>query len=139
MTRTRIIAAVFLAGIAYLVIGLVSAALAGRAGLTPMRTFWRLSAFIASGIIFLAHIAHEHFRLRSLPVTTAWHTSAAVAFGGFALAVAAIVHSYIAGTGQRGLLTLALIMWPLITGTPAFVAAFVLTYVARKYALSSAR
>src|SRR3989449_1687920 len=36
-----------------------SAALAGAAASNPMRSFWRLSAFVISAVVFAAHIAYE--------------------------------------------------------------------------------
>jgi hypothetical protein len=76
------------------------------------------------GVAFAIHIGLEHFRLRHSPRRTALHASVAVALGAFALAAAANIHARTAGTGNHGLLALALVIWPILTGVPAFLAAF---------------
>ena len=74
-------------------------------------------------VTFGVHVWYEHFRLRNSPRRTALHASMAVALGAFGLAVAANIHSLQAGTGNRQLLALALVIWPIMTGVPAFVVA----------------
>jgi hypothetical protein len=86
---------------------------------------WRYAAWAASGVLFAAHIAHEHIKLRSAPVTTAWHTAVAVAIGGLGLAVAGIIHSLSNGAGSLRAWLLALALFPIVTGLPALVVAFV--------------
>src|SRR5437773_1705494 len=49
--------------------------------------FWRLAAWVASVVVYLAHLVYEHFQLRNSPITTSIHVSLAVAIGGFLLAV----------------------------------------------------
>jgi hypothetical protein len=46
-----------------------------------------------------------------------------VGLGAFGLAAAANIHALIAGTGNQRLLALALVIWPIITGVPAFIVA----------------
>jgi hypothetical protein len=55
------------------------------------------------------------------------HVATGVAIGGFLLAVAAIVHALSTGSGNLRLLLLALLVFPLVTGLPAFVIGFVAT------------
>ena len=109
-----------LVGVLYLAVGLASAALAGAAASNQMRFFWRLSAFVISAVVFAAHIAHEHFRLRNTARPTAWHASVAVAFGAFALALAANIHDLGSASGYRPRMLVALVAWPLLTAVPAF-------------------
>jgi hypothetical protein len=52
----------------------------------------------------------------------------AVALGAFGLAVAANIHSLQAGTGNRQLLALALVIWPIMTFVPAFVVALAVAF-----------
>src|SRR5438067_11006333 len=113
--------AALLAAFAYVIIGLVSASLANTAPSGPVRTMWRASAFVISAIVFVAHIAREHFRLRSSPSTTALHTSLAVALGAFGLAAAAVVHSQGIPTANHRMLRLSLLIWPIMLGMPAYV------------------
>lgn len=121
--RQRWLSTVILVGVLYLVVGITSAALAGAAASDQMRSFWRLSAFVISGVVFAAHIAHEHFRLHNTARPTAWHASLAVAFGAFALALAANIHDLGAASGYRPRMLIALVAWPLLTAVPAFVVA----------------
>src|SRR2546422_8055795 len=102
-----------------------SAALAGAAASNPMRSFWRLSAFVISAVVFAAHIAYEYFRLRNTARRTAWHASGAVAFGAFALALAANIHDLGSASGYRPRMLIALVAWPLLTAVPAFIVALV--------------
>jgi len=127
--------AVILVGAVYFVTGITLAAFAGMSASSQMRVIWRLMAWVISAAAFLAHIGYGHFRLRNTPITTALHTSVAVAMGAFALAAAANVHALWVGSGNRRLLTIALVAWPALTAVPAFVvalaAAFGLTLTRR--------
>lgn len=114
-----------LVGVLYFVIGIASIALAGAAASIPMRSFWRLFAFVISGVVFAAHVTYEHFRLRNPARPTAWHASVAAAFGGFALALMANIHDLGSASGYRPRMLIALVAWPLLTGVPAFVVALV--------------
>jgi len=117
-------AGAFLAGTVYVVIGLGFARLAA-----PSVFFWRLSAWVVSAVIYVAHITYEHFRLRNSPRITALHVALGAAVGAFGLAAAATVRSLLTGTGNPRLLRIALLVWPVITGVPAFVVALVLSSV----------
>ena len=120
---------VILLGGLYLAIGIASAALAGAAASNQLRSFWRLSAFVISAVVFAAHIAYEHFRLRNTARPTAWHASLAVAFGAFALALAANIHDLGSAPGYRHRMLIALVAWPALTAIPAFVVALVLAAI----------
>ena len=84
---------------------------------------------MVSAVVYAVHIGYEHFRIRSSPCSTALHVAFGAVVGAFGLAAAAIVHSLLTGTGNLRLLRVALLIWPLITGVPAFVVALVLTAV----------
>src|SRR6266581_6266104 len=127
--RKRWPSTVILVGGLYLAVGIASAALAGAAASNQMRSFWRLSAFVISAVVFAAHIAYEHFRLRNTARPTAWHVSVAVAFGAFALAVAANIHDLGSASGYRPRMLIALVAWPLLTAVPAFIVARVVAAV----------
>jgi len=124
-SRQRWLSTAILCGVFYLAAGLISATLAGAAASEQMRSFWRLSAFIVSALVFAAHIAYEHFRLHNTARPTAWHASAAVAFGAFALALAANIHDLGSPLGYRPRMLIALVAWPLLTAVPAFIVALV--------------
>src|SRR4051794_2900968 len=117
--------AVLLVGLLYGLIGIVFAALA--TDVTGI--LWRRAAWLVSAAAFAVHIANEHFRLRNSPAATALHVSLAAALGAFALAAAANVHALRAASGNRPLLALALILWPILTGVPAFLVALAVAAV----------
>ena len=118
----------FLAAALYLGISLGSVALdrASGDGIHP----WRLAAWLASAVVAATQIWYEHYRLTSPPTTTARRAAAAVALGAFGLAVSAYVHSLGAPGAHRVLI--ALVVWPVMTAVPAFLAALgIATVLAR--------
>jgi hypothetical protein len=123
--RRQWLGAAILVGATYLAVAITSGALAGVAASNQMRFIWRLSAFIISAVVFAAHIGYEHFRLRNTARRTAGHTSVAVAFGAFALALVANIHDLGLASGYRPRMLIALVAWPLLTAVPAFVVALV--------------
>lgn len=109
----RWLAAAAVIAIVYPVVGVGFAALSASSA--AMRLFGRWAAWLACAIAFAVHLGYEHFKLRSTPLRAALHVSLAVAVGALLLAVWVTSHS---------LAPLALVLFPLITGVPAFVAAF---------------
>jgi len=69
------------------------------------------------------HVGHEHFRRHSPARLTAWHASVGAALGGFGIALTANIHELGAAAGYRPRMFIALVVWPLLTGVPAFVIA----------------
>jgi hypothetical protein len=128
-SRQQWLSKAILVGVLYLAVGLASAALAGAAASNQMQSFWRLTAFVICGVVFAVHIGYEHFRLRHTALPTAWHASVAVAFGAFALALAANIHDLGSASGYRPRMLIALVGWPLLTAVPAFIVALVVTAV----------
>ncbi|HEY3135167.1 MAG TPA: hypothetical protein VGL29_03860 [Blastocatellia bacterium] len=117
--------ATIVAGIAYFVVGYGSAALDPSVP-DKARFAWRLSAWVVSAAVFAAHIGYEHFRLADSPRAIALHSAAAVALGAFLLAAAATVRSAVSASyAPHWRFLLALVVWPVITGVPAFVVALV--------------
>jgi hypothetical protein len=121
-SRQRWLSTVILVGVLYLALGITSATLAAAAASNQMRACWRLAVFIFSAVVFLAHIAYEHFRLRNRPQPIAWHASVAIAFGAFALALLANIHD-LGSAGYRPRMLIAMVAWPLLTALPAFIVA----------------
>jgi hypothetical protein len=109
--------AALLLGLFYFLVGRVFAAP------TSHVHAWRLAAWLVSGAAYAAHIAYEHFRLRSSPRVTALHVAMGVAIGAFALAVAGMIHSLSAASSIRPAWLLALVVWPAATAVPAFLGA----------------
>src|ERR1041385_1589882 len=123
-----------LVGVGYFAVGFVSAALANPSASNQVKFFWRLSAWFISGVIFAVHIWYEHFRLANSPLATAIHAGSAVAVGAFFLAAAATIHRLLvlSPVSLRSY-SLALIIWPVVTGLPMFLAALVLTALLARF------
>ena len=112
--------------IVYPVVGITFAVPANLSASNEMRVTWRLAAWLVCAAAFAAHLAYEHFRLRNPPLRAALHVSLAVALGAFALAVWVNVYAHWgASSHQSPLAPLALVVFPAVTGAPAFVVALV--------------
>ena len=89
---------------------------------------WRYAAWITSAIVYATHFCYEYFRQRNTAKSTALHVAIAVAIGGLALAIGAVFHSlFVSPNYSRWRFGLALMLWPILTGLPAFVVALVIT------------
>jgi len=117
---------VVLLGGVYFIVGVVFGELAKWAGSEQGQFRWRLAAWGVSAAVYAAHIAYEHFRLRNRATALALHVALAAALGAFLLAAAATLHAMrLSSHAPYWLYLLALVLWPLMTGVPAFVVAFV--------------
>jgi hypothetical protein len=121
----RWLRAVLLLGAVYFVIAIAFGEFASRAESNSTRETWNRLAFLASGIAFAVHIGYEHFRLGNSSRVTASHASIAVALGAFALALKANINDLGSASGYRPRMLIALVVWPLLTGVPAFIVALV--------------
>ena len=115
-------AALIAAAVYFLICGLALAELAGRAATEETRFTWRMASWVIGALTLTAHIAWEQFRLRSRPLAAALHTSLGVALGTSALAAAALVRALVTASGRPELLALAIVLWPLLSGVPTFLA-----------------
>ena len=112
-----------LAGVSYFVAGYGSAALDPTMP-GPARFAWRLTSWVVCAAVFTMHLWHERFRLNQAPRALALHAAAAVALGAFLLAAAAGVHAMtVPSHAPYARFLAALVLWPLITGVPAFLVA----------------
>jgi hypothetical protein len=128
---------IVLVGGIYFILGVVFGELAKWAGSEQGQFGWRLTAWVVSAFVFGAHIAHEHFRLHTRATVLAVHVALGAALGALLLAVAATLHAVrLTSHAPFWLYLLALVLWPLMTGVPAFGVAFV---VAKVLALVSPR
>jgi hypothetical protein len=125
------IRAALLAGAIYLLIGRVFA--------LPFDLLreWRPAAWVLSGATYVTHIWYEHFRLRSPHRLTALHVAVSVAIAAFGLAVAAMIYSVspVANTGPVWFL--AFVLWPAVTGVPAFLIALLIAALLSHFARST--
>ena len=117
--------AVLLTGALYCAIGIGFSAFAARSSSQRVVVAWNVASFVVSLVVFAVHIGYEHFAIGNRPLIVAWHASLAVALGSFLLAVSANINSFRVANSQHGLLAIALIVWPLMTGIPAFVVALI--------------
>ena len=93
---------------------------------------WRLAAWIVSGAVYAAHIAYEHFSLRSSPRLTALHVAVAVAIGAFALVAAGMRHGLATTSTIRPGWLGALVVLPVVTAVPAFLGGLVIAATLRR-------
>jgi Na+/H+ antiporter NhaC len=93
--------------------------------------FWRLAAWVVSGVAYAGHVAYEHFRLRHTPRSAAIHLATAAALGAWGLAIGANINSLSNATSAQTqrLLLIALVAWPLIVAIPAFLVSLVITTI----------
>jgi hypothetical protein len=123
---------VILIGVVYAVVGIAFGEIANLGSSDQLRFLWRLGAWVASGAVYAAHLWYEHFRLENSARATSLNAGLAVALGGFLLAVAALTHALTVPThAPFRLYLLAIVVWPIITGVPAFVVTLVLTSILR--------
>ncbi len=119
---------VLVAALAYAIIGVLTAELSASAT-GVMHQGWRLVAWILSALVFVIHVWLMRLK-RNQPVRrSALLAALGAGCGGFLLAAAANVHSAVTHTGRRGLVGLALLVWPLAIFIPAFVVALMLATV----------
>ena len=123
---------VILIGVVYAVVGIGFGEIANLGSSDRVRFMWRLGAWVASGAVYAAHLWYEYFRLRNSPRATSLNAGLAVALGGLFLAVAALTHALTVPThAPFRLYFLAIALWPIFTGVPAFVVTLVLTSILR--------
>jgi hypothetical protein len=120
-SKNRWLFTVVLFAIVYFLVGF---AFPNPPGSNPTQFWWRLASWVVCGAVFALHIGLEQLRFRNSPLRTSLHASASVAIGAFALAVAANIHALTAGTGNQRLLAMALVIWPILAGLPAFMVAW---------------
>ena len=109
-------------GLAYVLIGLVTAALSRTASSPQVRTVWRLAAWGTSAAAFVMHIRYE-VRRRTPVSRAALHAAVAVALATFALAAIAVIRQLMTSS-LRPSMVLAFAIWPILTGIPAFLVAW---------------
>jgi hypothetical protein len=117
--------------LAYLVVGLSTAYLARSASSIALRTVWRLAAWAVSLVLFVGQLLYERFRWRSSVRRAALHAALAVALGAFGLAAAGPVRSHWGAPDRWRAALLSLVLWPIVTGVPAFCVALVAGRVMR--------
>jgi hypothetical protein len=123
--RTWLIMVLLVGAFYFVVAGIAFGAFAAWSTSNRMVVAWRVASFVVSLVAFAIHIGYEHFRLGNRPLRNASHASMAVALGAFLLAVAANIHAIGVASANHRLLAAALVIWPVMTGIPAFVVALI--------------
>ena len=123
--KSQWLRAVLLTGAIYCTIGIGFSAFAGWSSSRRVVVAWNIASFVVSLVVFAVHIGYDYFRHGNRPLIVAWHASLAVALGSFLLAVSANIHSFRVANSPHGLLAIALVVWPLMVGIPAFVVALI--------------
>jgi hypothetical protein len=93
---------------------------------------WRFAAWAIGAGVFAAQVRYELLRLRHSTLRAALRASSAVAIGAFGLACAAIVRGQWGDSGHQRSMVLAAVLWPLVTGLPAFLVALAAGVVTRR-------
>ena len=119
---------VLLAGAAYFVVGIATAALAGMASSPSGVKGWRLVAWLLSLAIFSVHFAIER-RRSTRGVSVAVRVALGVALGAFVLAAVGPLRSHWSDPSRMKVALLSLVAWPVLTGIPAFLVALVASSV----------
>jgi hypothetical protein len=101
---------------------------------------WRLAAWVVSAVTYATHVGFERFAQRNPLRSAALHVALAAALGAFGLAVAAIMYSVVVGSDSQHqrLLLIALIVWPVMTGLPAFLFGLVTSWMLARVPWSTA-
>lgn len=116
-------------GMFYAVVG-VTFALPANSAVGPIRVAWRLAAWAVSGIAFVSHLAYES---RDSSAGAALRAAVAVAIGGFLLAAWINVRKPPMQSEQRETRArLALVVFPVVTGVPAFLAGWAGTAIVKR-------
>jgi hypothetical protein len=116
----------------YVVVGLVTAELAGSASTVQMRNGWRMAAWLLSAVIFVGNLIYDHVRLRSGARDSAVHVATAVALATFVLAAVGPVRSHWGTPGIGRVALLSLPLWPVLAGAPAFLIALLAKSILRR-------
>jgi multisubunit Na+/H+ antiporter MnhF subunit len=114
-----------IAVVAYILIGLAGG-LAASAASPRQVVVWRLAAWVLSLLTFLGHIAFLRLRRSGRLVSAATQAAMSVAIAAWVLALAGPVRSHWGQSGIGRVVALSVILWPVLTGIPAFGFAYMI-------------
>jgi len=123
---SRWLPAALLCGAVYSAVG-IGFAFLDRSGIPAVPHFWRFAAWVVSAVVFAAHTIREAQRPTATSFRAALHVAIAAALGAFLLAVWILVHSRVRGAPINPYAILALVVFPLVTGIPAYAVALAAT------------
>lgn len=114
--------AVLIASVAYGAVGLATAMLSGAASSPGVAQVWRLTAWLLSFVIFAGHIAIARGGNKSR-ARAAMDVALAVALGALVVAFLGPVRSHWGDPQRIKVALLSVVLWPVLTGLPAFAVA----------------
>lgn len=123
---------ILLAGVAYVVVGIGTAMLAGVASSPTGVQGWRLAAWLLSLGVFGVHLVIERRRHEYRPGAArkiALQVALAVALGALGVAALGPMRSHWGEPHVLRLALLSLVAWPVLTGVPAFAVALTISIV----------
>ncbi|HSQ30423.1 MAG TPA: hypothetical protein VLN49_11270 [Gemmatimonadaceae bacterium] len=123
---------ILVAGVAYVVVGIGTALLAGAASSPTGVQAWRLAAWLLSLAVFGVHLAIERGRHEHRPGAArhiASQVALAVALGALGVAALGPMRSHWREPHMVRLALLSLVAWPVLTGVPAFAVAWMLVLI----------
>ena len=123
MRQLRVVT-VLLAGVAYVVIGMGTAILAREASSAAGVKFWRFAAWLLSIGVFVVHFVIER-RRHARGLTVAALVAAAVALGGLGVAALGPLRAHWGDPHGFRRAVLSLVLFPIVTGLPAFLVALI--------------
>lgn len=113
-------------GLVYLGLGVGSAIISNDLESAPVQASIRVGIFVVAVMVFLGHLRLELARSAGKLRASALITSGALACGTFLLAVYAVSTEWWNSSQLPMSLLSALLIWPVVTSLPAFLAALVL-------------
>jgi len=113
-------------GLMYLGLGVGSAVISNDLDSAPVQASIRVGIFLVAVAVFSCHLRVEIARSAQKLGASALISSSAVALGTFQLAVYAVSLSWWDSSHVPTSMLSALLIWPVATGLPAFLAALVL-------------
>jgi hypothetical protein len=116
-------------GLVYLGLGVGSAIFSNDLESAPVQASIRVGIFLVAVAVFYCHFRVELARSKERLRATALITSGALAFGTFLLAAYAVSTAWWESSHLPTSLLSALLIWPMATGLPAFLAVLVLRSV----------
>ena len=121
--------AILLGGVAYGVIGVATAELAGRASGFGV-AFWRYAAWVLSAVVVVWHLRAAQFRRGLTTFRSAGEVALGAAVGGVLLALGGPVRSHWSAP-DRDRVLLSLVLFPAFMAGAAMIGALVVGFVAR--------
>lgn len=125
LNRSSSLSVMIVVGLFYAAVGILFAQFA------PV-LLWRRLAWVVSAMAFGGHIAYEHYLRGSSSRRLAGCVSSAAAIGAFGLAAAANVHAWSVPAANHSALGMALVVWPMVVGIPAFVVGMIAAAIAER-------